>query len=412
MACSVVRVKTIGPELVTLAKMKNWLRVDQSVTADDDDITGLIQEARMQAELISNACLVRSKWVQYHDHFPGWRLGYGASFDGAGIMTGPGLRSGYGDSVNINQHPLEIKIKRPPLVSVLPITFIDTNGRPNTLNPGEDFVVDLASRPGRIRPIPFTVWPVTLPAAINAVAIPFISGFAPNADALGGPTTSEPETSSDAIAPSWKPGNYPQYSYLIDPSGNVEVQMNPGNPATGAGPAAPVFAAIGGEVADGGCLWQNFGPIQGTWMPGQNYASPCVLLDYNSNLQLLMVPQLTSQTIPPYSEGESLSVEPLPWGENLGAFTTDNGIVGAWMCIGPYNAMGNLQLVTPNTPEQQAAYTQDYTLPRQVTRFIKALVSHWYYNREPVVSGSTSTVPYLLEDMLGEVTVHDFNPTP
>ena len=66
----------------------------------------------------------------------------------------------------------------------------------------------------------------------------------------------------------------------------------------------------------------------------------------------------------------------------------------------------------PNSPEQQAAVLVDLTLPKVVNRFIKALVTHWYYNREPVTQGGSSKVPLHLEDMLGAVTIHDFAPTP
>jgi hypothetical protein len=96
----------------------------------------------------------------------------------------------------------------------------------------------------------------------------------------------------------------------------------------------------------------------------------------------------------------------------LGGLTADNGVAGAWRCLGPYTAEGNTGLAVPNSPEQQAVTLVDRTLPKVVNRFIKALVMHWYYNREPVTQGGSSKVPLHLEDMLGAVTVHDFAPTP
>jgi hypothetical protein len=228
---SLVRTNTIAAteEPVTLAAMKNWLKVPASVVNDDADITDLISEARMQAELLSNCALVRSTFVQYLDHFPAWG---GREFDYYGSNPGGGSGSGGYGGIGYDRHQKwhgEITVKRPPLVSVKGIVFIGTDGRPYTLNPGQDFVVDIASKPGRIRPVPYTIWPLTLhvPAAI---AISFTAGYAPNSDSVSGATTAEPETETESINPSWQPSiATKQYSYLIDPNSNVEVQMNCGN---------------------------------------------------------------------------------------------------------------------------------------------------------------------------------------
>lgn len=401
---SIVRTAILSPELVTLAVMKNWLKVPQSVTNDDNEITDLIVEAREQCELITNSCLVRSKFVQYLDHFPS------SGVREMGYMSGGTQHNGMGYTRHHRWHD-EIKIKRPPLVSVQSIIFIGTDGRPYTLNPGQDFVVDITGPIGRIRPIPYTIWPLTLhvPAAI---AIALTAGYAPNPDSVAGATIIEPETLTQALNPAWQPNKAtPQYSFLIDPNGNVEVQMNVGSPVTGAGPIPPVWAAIGATVTDNGCLWENWGPLRGSWTPDTNYVGPWIILDFNSNLQLLNVAALTSQVIAPYS-AQTVGAEPLPWATALGGLTTDNGIAGAWICLGPYTALGDTGLARPNSPEQQAAVITNLTLPRVITRAIKALVLHWYYNREMVAPGTINKVPMHIEQMLGAVTVHDFAPTP
>jgi hypothetical protein len=410
---SIVRTATLSAEPVTLAAMKNWLRVPPSVVNDDPDITDLITEAREQAELLTNCALVRSTFVQTLDHFPGWGAREFDYYGSSGAGSGSGGYGGIGYDRHHRWHG-EITVKRPPLVSVQAITFIGTDGRPYTLNPGQDFVVDIASQPGRIRPIPYTIWPLTLhvPAAIS---IPFTAGYAPNSDSVSAGTIAEPETLTEAINPSWQPGvATPQYSYLIDANGNVEVQINAGSPLTASGDNPPAWPAVGQTVSDGlECLWLNCGPVRGTWAPGTPYAgeSAWVVLDFNSNLQLLNVASLISQTIAPYS-AQVVGTEPLPWSQAVGALTEDNGIAGAWRCLGPYNALGDTGLALPNSPEQQAAVTVDLTLPKVVSRFIKALVTHWYYNREGVTQGSVTKVPLHLEDMLGSVTIHDFAPTP
>jgi len=288
------------------------------------------------------------------------------------------------------------------------MVYIGTDGRAYTLNPGQDFIVDVASQPARIRPIPYTIWPLTLhvPAAI---AIAFTAGYGTNSDA---PTQgkSEPETVTESLNPSWVAGaTWQQYQYVVDANGNVEVQQNAGPVAAGA--TLPVWAAIGSAIADGAASWLNCGPIRGFWTPDTVYAGPTVLLDFNSNLQLLNVAGLTSQTIQPVAY-QIVGVSPLPWSATLGGLTADNGVANAWRCLGNYSALGNTGLAIPNSPEQQAAFTVDWTLPETVTIAVQVLVEHWYYNREPVTQGPVMKVPLHFEDMLGEVFVHDFSPTP
>lgn len=412
---SVVRTSVISAEPVSLQAMKNWLRVPTDVTNDDQDIADLITEAREQCELLTNCALVRANYVQYLDNFPGWHLesdqhghagisGYHTQHDGFGY-TRHGRWKG------------EIKIKRPPLVQVQSLWFIGTDGRPYTLNQGQDFVVDVASQPGRIRPIPYTIWPLTLhvPAAI---AIRYVAGYAPNSDgtAAGQTAVSEPESDSQGLNPTWQPGaTYKQYQFTQDENQNFWIQTNSPNGVTGTG-ARPNFEGqpIGGTIAsDGTAAWLNVGPLRGFWTPGTPYTGQqqYLILDFNSNLQLLNVASLISQTIPAYSL-QNVGTSPLNWSTTLGGLTTDNGVAGAWRCLGAYNALGNTQLSPPNSPEQQAAVTVDRTLPKVVTRAIKALVSHWYFNREPVTSGSVSKVPLHIETMLGDVTINDFAPTP
>lgn len=409
---SLVRTSIISAEPVSLVAMKNYLRVPAGVTNDDTDIGDLITEARIHAELLSNCALVRSSFVQYLDHFPGW------GSREREYLGGPGSNDGSWGGYGMNRHGRwygEIKIKRPPLVSVQSIWFIGTDGRPYTLNPGQDFIVDCASQPGRIRPIPYTVWPLTLhvPAA---VAIRFTAGYAPNSDgiAAGQTAIAEPETETSSLAPTWQPAvSVLQYAYQVDLNNSIWIET--ANPGGVTGSSRPAFegAAVGATLVDNTASWLNVGPIRGFWTPGTLYSGDqqYVILDFNSNLQLLNVASLISQTIAPYSL-QVVGMEPVPWSTTLGGLTTDNGITGAWCCLGQYTALGDSGLALPNSPEQQAATIVDWTLPKTVCRFIKVLGNHWYVNREPVARGSVSKVPLHMEDMLGCVTIDDFAPTP
>lgn len=411
---SVVRTSPIAVEPISLTTAKNWLRV--YVTGDDTEIEDLITEAREYCELQTNCALVRANYVQYLDHFPGSRVRESGYAPG-GMGTG-GTESGYG-GYGTDRHGRwhgEIKMKRPPLLSVQPIRFIGTDGRPYTLNPGQDFIVDVASQPGRIRPIPYTVWPLTLHVS-GAIAIPFTAGYAPNSDgiAAGQTAISEPESLTSSLSPTWQPSQTVlQYAYQLDENNNIWIQTTSGSGTTGTSRPNFEATAIGGTITgDGTANWLNVGPLRGFWAPGTQYAGlkQYVILDWNSNLQLLNVASLISQTIAPYSL-QTVGTEPIPWATTLGGQTRDNNVAAAWVCLGPYNALGDTGLVIPNSPEQQAAITVDWTLPKLVTRAMRVLITHWYRNRELVTAGSVAKIPVSVEEMLGSVAIHDFSPTP
>lgn len=256
---SVIRTAVIGPEPVSVSDMKNFLKVPVNVTTDDALIKSLIKSARIQAEIISDAVIVRSSFVQYMDGFPH----RGHSYWSGGLGRGP--VSAYDEHYTRYG---EIKIKRTPLISITStITYIGTDGNSHTLTPGTDFIVDSAKQPGRIRPVIGTAWPLTLRTP-NAIAIPFTAGYAPNAAEVsqGATPVSEPETI-----------------------------------------------------------------VEGT---------------------------------------------------------------------------------IPSPPDQQASYTVDWTLPETVPVAIMQLVSHWYFNREPVVAGSANPIPLHVLDLLATISVPDYAPTP
>lgn len=396
---SIVRTGTVSAEPVTRGAMKNYLKLPPSNQTDDTLIDSLISAARVQAEIITECALVRSTFVQYMNRFPGRHDHELGSF-----------QHGRHSVENHHHHHGEIKMKRGPLVSVQSLIYIGTDGNPYPLSPGEDFIVDPATQPGRIRPVPYTVWPLTL-CVPNAVAIAFTAGYAPgnvgvSIDA-GQTPIAEPETSTPAFGPNWRPGALrPQFGFLIDPSGNVEVQMSAGSPAAGA--TEPTWPAPGATVPDGAALYKNFGPLRGVWTPDTQYSGNWVILDKNGNLQLLIVPSLISQTSPPaISDGAAGP----PFSSTLGAITTDNGIP-AWQCLGAYKALGNSGASTSNTPEQQAAYTVDLALPPTIPIALMQLVAHWYFNREPVIAGGAFEVPLHVQNLLATVSVPDYAPTP
>lgn len=75
----------------------------------------------------------------------------------------------------------EIRIPRPPLVSVTQIRYLDTTNT-EIIMPTTDYAVDSDSEPGRIWSVPSKCWPATYEVP-NAVKITYIAGW-PNVEAM------------------------------------------------------------------------------------------------------------------------------------------------------------------------------------------------------------------------------------
>jgi len=133
-------------EPIHLAEAKLWLK--QEETADDALIEQAIADARREVEDRLSQQLVAATWKLLLDEFP----------------------SGLGDGDDAIRPPL------PPLISVSSIKYIDTAGVQQTLA-AADYLVDAASRPGRICPAYGESWPSTR-AQPNAVEVTFVAGYA------------------------------------------------------------------------------------------------------------------------------------------------------------------------------------------------------------------------------------------
>jgi len=69
-----------------------------------------------------------------------------------------------------------IELPKPPLVSVSSVKYIDRDGVLQTMDPA-DYVVDVASEPGRIYPAYGTIWP-TVRGEPGAVRVEYVAGYA------------------------------------------------------------------------------------------------------------------------------------------------------------------------------------------------------------------------------------------
>lgn len=145
-------------EPVLLADAKDHLRVDD--VNSDAQIATLIQVAREEVESFLGRALMPQTLRLNLDCFPG-------------LLWGTRMRM-----VGACQ---QIELPMPPLASVSSITYVDTDGATQTLDPSL-YIVDANSEPARIRPSYGNEWPATR-EQINAVAITYTAGYA-NATAV------------------------------------------------------------------------------------------------------------------------------------------------------------------------------------------------------------------------------------
>ena len=126
-------------EPLMLGEVKNDLRIDD----DDNDafLEGLIIVARDFVESATNRSLISQTWDFCGDRFTA-----------------------------------EIMLPKPSLISVESISYVDTAGDVQLLDPSV-YQVDAVSVPGRVRPAYGQQWPTTRDQ-MNAVTIRFVSGYA------------------------------------------------------------------------------------------------------------------------------------------------------------------------------------------------------------------------------------------
>jgi uncharacterized phiE125 gp8 family phage protein len=133
-------------EPVSLAEARQQLRLSDSASDENDLITGLIAAARERAEAVTGRQLVTATW----DH----RL----------------------DEVCEDA----IVLPKPPLQTVVSVTYIDSAGATQTWSAAE-YQVDAPSGPyarkGRLAPLPSATWPIAQSGRFNAITVRFTAGY-------------------------------------------------------------------------------------------------------------------------------------------------------------------------------------------------------------------------------------------
>jgi uncharacterized phiE125 gp8 family phage protein len=155
-AIRVVAGPTVEP--ITIDDLKNDIKVDADLTADDALIRALGIAARRVAESIQNRALITQTLELALDGWPG------------------------GNS---------LEIPRPPLQSVTSITYYDEDDTEHSLDSGS-YLVDTYSEPGRVVLKAGESWPDGELRPANGVVLQFVAGY-------GDEESDVPETTVQAI---------------------------------------------------------------------------------------------------------------------------------------------------------------------------------------------------------------------
>lgn len=403
---SVLEVSRPSVEPVSLAEAIQFLKQVQlpTTTPPTDPEASLIYNvfipaARRYIEDLTGLTLASRNFEQWEDGFPFFPYFqspyaplFGAAFP---FYFGYGPIASYpypaiGGLQNQMLSPFQKRLLRSPVTAVRGIIYVGTDGKTAGLLPGKDFTVDYSSQPGRIAPLPGQRWPAGI-LGQNTVKIMFTAGY------------SATETATEDILEGaiWQAlTSVAQNSYIIDPNGNLQLQIQ-ANACTGkTEPTWPT--TIGATVTDGSedeisggnvpAVWKNLGPIAGPYQTSHAYTAPVVVQDPNGNLQNLIINSLTSQGSTPTFQTA------------FGAVTTDNG-QAAWQNLGPDESEG-----ASDPANQIPEYKGDIGIPEQLKSAILLMLSHLYYNRDAVVAGNAVDVPHGVTAICQANRVWDFGP--
>ena len=183
-----VQLKLITPpavEPVSLAETKAFMALDASFTQDDAVIVSLITAARTYAEHYCTRAFYNQTWQLSKDWFP--------FFMGESTLPATGHNEGYWTWAYYF-NGVTFRIPRPSLVSVTSITYLDSTGTQQTIDPST-YYADTASEPGRIVPKAGSYWPWADSYFPGGVQITYVAGSYGD----GSETDTCPETIKTAI---------------------------------------------------------------------------------------------------------------------------------------------------------------------------------------------------------------------
>lgn len=129
-------------EPVTIAEVKEHLRLDTTTDVEDSYLAALITAARVHVESVTNRALVTQTWDEYWDEWP-------AS---------------------------ELLLSRAPLVSVTSLSYTDSAAATSVVS-ATLYDVDTDSTPGRITLGYGDSWPSVVLHPKNPIAVRYVAGY-------------------------------------------------------------------------------------------------------------------------------------------------------------------------------------------------------------------------------------------
>jgi hypothetical protein len=151
---------------VTLAELRNELKIDSDNTTDDALLFGLIRTATECCEAATRLSLLTQTWTLWLDRFdcrpePWW----------------DGVRQG--SISELVSHRRYIEIGKSPIQSVTHVKTYDDNDSATTMS-ASDYQVDTVSKPARLALRNGKTWPATVLRPLNGIEIQFVAGHGDN----------------------------------------------------------------------------------------------------------------------------------------------------------------------------------------------------------------------------------------
>ncbi len=168
MALNLISPPAVEP--VSLAELKEFLRVDPGDTSQDNVILTIGMAARDWVENQVKRRLVQQTWRLSLDFFPGY-----IDMKLAGQRVSSPFVSG-SNAVLVGIR-YALVLPRPPVFAVEVFSYQDANGNVTNMVDGTDYFADLASNPARLTPPFGRMWPVAR-VVVNAVQIQYRLGYA------------------------------------------------------------------------------------------------------------------------------------------------------------------------------------------------------------------------------------------
>jgi len=164
-------------EPVSVAQLKNFLRLDSGFTQDDGLIGSLITAAREWCEAFCERAFVFQTKRLLMDFFPGY-----VDFKMAGQRVSSPFVSG-SNAVLVGIR-YAIALPWPQVRSIALFQYQDENGNLQEMTANANFIQDLDSQPARLMPLFGQMWPVARVVS-NAVQVDYVTGYAGQISGLG-----------------------------------------------------------------------------------------------------------------------------------------------------------------------------------------------------------------------------------